>query len=882
MCRDTSRPCPLTTITVLSATQPTDDVQLDLMEKDIVIEQLRTQLKQLRSRMAVMEEEQAADTAPLQGLLNQLGELKGSVQERQEREQQCRDQVDMGLLRMERLKEESAAVSAAAAAAAASSCPPGSRAGWTGASPAAVLAQAQTEQQQQQQEQQRLRRQLEDLQWDLRTLKRRIEERDNQLRDTRQETESLKTRCRAAERDLGGVQSERAMAMAEAAAERRRASALRAELQSLRAELQAVRERAAIAAAAAKSSAEDQRRRLEEDGRDRVSAAVAASEAAAEEHAAALSASVKAVNAERDQLLAGRLAEHAASASAAAAAGRSVAPRAEDAATRAREMEYMRCALAARDVELESIVDATAGFGHHADRLGVGVRSAGGGGGGALRGALAAATEARRAGCLVAELQEESSLLKAKVTEERAEAHRAREALGLAKLAEEKIAAAMTAAADRTSARASLGDNSNGEEGGWSAAKAQTMKKRAQEAEDSLQRALAGAQRAFVVVSSCLAEDRGFDEVDLFGTNTATATSTVGIATRPSLLPHATASAPPWQQQPASALPSSSADPSLSTLMSGAEALATAYRNRGHALRRATVALRAKTVCAREARRREEGEARAREDAEGRFEEARLALDDCRQYHLQQQQKQQQAARRDVPQADGRVAGIPGPGGVSVGARSALSHEQEEHLRQIRSEVDRLESQNQTLRRSLEGGDIDRRLLRKTAKTRSRDRERRDSADFSGNRDGGVPTQRLLFPPSSAAGGISTEQAGRRSNSHADCWEHAEALSESSGRASSRTPSLSPGRSWAAVSHVQGGSPWPPLGGARDGYADDDADGQGRGRRDDFDEDDEGHEGGENDARARVLEECAGYKYCVPPQEDGSGGTLVPTWGRNR
>ena len=54
----------------------TDDLQLDLMEKDIVIEQLRSQLKQLRSKLAVVEEEQAADTAPLQGLLNQLGELK--------------------------------------------------------------------------------------------------------------------------------------------------------------------------------------------------------------------------------------------------------------------------------------------------------------------------------------------------------------------------------------------------------------------------------------------------------------------------------------------------------------------------------------------------------------------------------------------------------------------------------------------------------------------------------------------------------------------------------------------------------------------------------------------------------------------------------------
>lgn len=60
-------------------TRTTDDVQLDLMEKDIVIEQLRTQLKQLRSRIAVMEEDQATDTAPLQELLNQLGELKVRV-----------------------------------------------------------------------------------------------------------------------------------------------------------------------------------------------------------------------------------------------------------------------------------------------------------------------------------------------------------------------------------------------------------------------------------------------------------------------------------------------------------------------------------------------------------------------------------------------------------------------------------------------------------------------------------------------------------------------------------------------------------------------------------------------------------------------------------
>ncbi|CAM9700671.1 unnamed protein product [Scytosiphon promiscuus] len=747
-----------------------DDVQLDLMEKDIVIEQLRAQLKQLRSRMAMMEEEQAADTAPLQGLLTQLGELKGSVEEGQEREQQCRDQVDMGLLRMERLKEESAAATAATVA----SSPPGSLAGPTSASPPAVLTRVCTV----------ImlfflpRPTVEDLQWDLRTLKRRIEERDNQLRDSRNEMEGLKTRCRAAERDLGDLQSERAMAMAEAA-----------------------------------------------DGRDRVSSAVAAVEAAAEERAEALSASLRATTAERDRLLAAERAGHASTAAAAAAAGRSAASGAEDGAARAREMESMRCALASRDVELEAIVDATAGFGHHVDGLEMGKR---GSGGGALRGALAAATEARRAGRVVAELKEELSSLKVKVREERADAHRVREALEQAKLAEEKVTAALAAsaaaAADRSSPRDSQGNHPADEEGGYSA-----MKKRAQEAEDFLEKALAGAQRAFAVVASCLTDESKLDDTDLFGTATTTAASAVNTAARPPLLPHFTASV-------------------LPSLVAGVEALASAYRDRGHALRRAAVTVRAKTVCAREARRREETEARARGDAETRLEEALVALDNCRQLHLQQQQQQQeQAARWGVLHAGRRVAGIPGPGGVSGGARSALSHEQEEHLRRIRSEVDRLESQNQTLRRSLEGGETNRRFFGKTSKIPSRNTERGVGAGLKGDGNGGMPTRRLLFPPSSAAGDVSVEQAGQRSISHADCWERAEASSESSGRVSPGTPTMSPGRSWAAR-------------GDRDGSGQND-------------------EGGEDDARARVLEECAGY--CVPPQEDGSGGTLVQAWGRH-
>ncbi|CAM9900942.1 unnamed protein product [Ectocarpus sp. 6 AP-2014] len=806
---------------------------LDLMEKDIVIEQLRSQLKQLRSRIAVMEEDQAADTAPLQGLLNQLGELKGSVEEREEREQQCRDQVDLGLLRMERLKEESTAATAAAAATAAVASPPVSFTGspWP---PQPISAQADPSRGQAQAELQRLRRQLEDLQWDTRTLKRRIEERDNQVRDARAEADGLKARSRTAERELGGAQGELAVAAAEVAAERRKTSALRSELQSSRAELQSVRDRAASAAAAAERSAEEQRSRLEQEGRDRLSAAAAA-EARARDRVTELSASLGAATAERDALL---LSAKAAGeeAALAAAAKQGFDPAVEDGTARAREVESLRCALAARDVEVESIIDATAGFSHHTVGLG---------GSGALRGALAAAAEATRARRLVAELEEECSSLKAKVKEERAEAHRLREALEQVRLAEQRATAAATAAsADAATAAAARRpspspsqDTGGGKdrEGGHSVAEAQAMSKRVQEAEDALQKALAGVQRAWGVVSSCLSDDdsRGVDDDD----------GAVSTATPPAL-PPAMASFLVWQH------PASPVDPSLGALICGVEALAAAYRRRGHAARRATVAARAKAVCAREARRREEAAIRAREDAEGRLDEAMIALDDCRRCHEQQQQQQQQQ-QTTTCWGVGRAADVPRPGGGmpgdGSGGRSLLSHEQEEHLRQIRSEVDRLEGQNQTLRRSLEGGSVGfigkmTELYRETG---------------GGNR-GDLPTQRLLFPPSSATGGNNTEEGGPRVNLRAGRWERADGLS---GRgASASTPSPSPGRSWTAPSNIHArGSPCYRRGG--------DGDGSGR---DDQDDDQE-------KARARVLEEFAGC--CAAPQDDGSGGTLVPVWG---
>lgn len=720
------------------------------------------------------------------------------------------------------------------------------------------LRQADPSRGQAQVEQQRLRRQLEDLQWDLRTAKRRVEERDNQLRDARSDGDRLKKRARDAERDLGGAQSELAVAAAEAAAQRRRSSALRAELQALRAELQSVRERAAsTAAVAAKSSAEEekQRLRLAAEGRGCASAAAAEAEEV-NGRVTSLSASLRAVTAERDGLLAAKQ----------AAAAASFDLRAEDGAARTRKLESMRCALAARDVELESIVDATAGFVHHTHNSlrGGGVGSGGGGGSGsssgnALRCVLAAATEARRARCLVAELQEEASSLKAKAKEEHADASRLRAALEQAKLAEKKSATEATTAAARRSvpSPAAQSNDASREKGEYSVAEACAVDKRAREAEDALQKALAGAQRAWGVVSSCLADESRTDEDGLFG---ATANAT------PPPLPTTAASLYLWQQPASSSSPSSSSppvDPSLGSLVCGVEALGTAYRRRGHALRRATVAARAKTMCSREARRREETEARAREDTEGRLEEALAALDHCQRHHRQQQQ---QPASWGLLPAGGWAAGVTVTGGE--GARPFLSKDQEEHLRQIRSEVDRLEDQNRTLRRSLEGGDGPGpgpdRLLGKTTEIRVRGSRGREMEAGVG-----VPTQRLLFPPSSSAATAGKEtEGGERSNSRSDCcWERVERLGESSSR-QARTPSPSPVRSWAAVSNAHGGSPWRPhpRGGGADG---------GRGRRGCGDEEEDEHD----DARARVLEECAGY--CAPPQEDGSGGTLVPAWSRS-
>lgn len=600
---------------------------------------------------------------------------------------------------------------------------------------------------------------MEDLQWDLRTLKRRIGEREAQLRDARSEADSLKKRSRDAERDLAAAQGEAAVAATEAAAQQRRASARRSEVQSLRAEIQSVRDRAA-------SGAEETRSRFETDARYRVSAAVAAAEVDAKDRAAVLTASLKAATTERDELLEER--------------GTAVSGQVEDAAARARELETLHCAQAARDVELEAIVEATSEFSR--DEIGRGDN--GGGGGGALRGALAAATEARRAGRLTAELKDECSSLRAKGEEGRADVSRLRLAFEEAKAAEEKavavaatattVAAASTAAAERWREASTL---EPADERGDSGLEVAATK-------DALQRALAGAERAWRTVTSCLADERRTDEVF------------VGREVPP-----------PPASIPATWQPSSDAE--LDALVVATEALASAHRRRGYALQRAKVAVRAKTACMREARRRETAEARAREDAEERLEDALTALHECRRHKH----------RDDWATGGGGTQG--GEGCGDGRGRSFLSPEQEEHLRQMRGEVDRLEGQNRTLRQSLVGG------------------YRVNERAIGRGKDESVPAQRLLFPQVIGGADDGPSDAG---------WDRARGMSASES-ASAGTPSSA--RSWAAAASKVHGIPWPHQGGAQ-----------------------EGSEVG--DARARVLDGCT--SCCPPPQDDGSGGTLVAGW----
>lgn len=643
-------------------------------------------------------------------------------------------------------------------------------------------------------EQQSLCRQIEDLQWELQNLKRRLEERERQLQEARTDADSLKTRSRGAERTLTAVRGEAEVAATEMAAEQRRAGVYRAEVQVLRAELRAARESAA-------KEGGDHRAVLETEvrGREEAKAAVAAVEAAARDREATLTVALEKSIEELERRRRRERQRRELSPNCRGMDKRSPEDtiNIEEVQNRAKELESVKCSLAARDVELAAIADATAGFARQEVReprgRGSGVGQVYGGGGPALRGALAAATDARCARRLVADLEEECSSLKDASTRARGDISRLRGELKVVK--EEAVGAAETAAAaaaSATSRNVALSSSASavGEQMG-------KTRDRALAAEEALEKALTGAQQAWRLMTSCLITESGDDDIDADASISST-----------------------WYRQPRPAIWHPGVDPYLWELVAGAEALTSAHRRRGCSLRRAQVTVRAKTACAREARRREAREVRAREGAESRLRDAVAALDECEQH--QDGGGSNEGRRHGGDESNGRFCG-PSPG-------------QQEHLRQIRREVDRLEGQNQHLRLSLVGD----RLMR----------ERSTSRGGGGRK---APPQRTFFPKlgsdTSADPGV-----GR--------WEcrPGERLSGSEGAVS--LGSRSPTRSWNAGAKARcGAGQWSPV---------EDVDFAGR----------EGPQGAASDTggdRGFVESHATGL-YDRTPQDDGSGGTVVPGW----
>lgn len=603
-------------------------------------------------------------------------------------------------------------------------------------------------------------------------LKRCLEEREAQLRDARADINRLKIHSRATERALVAARGETEVAATETAAERRRSGACRAEIQSLRAELRAVRERAA-------REGQEQRTRLETEARGRLAAesAVSSVEVAARDKEAALKTALDKLTKEfeREQ---GREREREREREMERRElllrGRELGGRMEGAGSGegvqncARELESVKCALAARDVELAAIADATTGFARQAEMVGPrGMGSTGvfSGGGGALHGALAAATEARRAGRRANELEEECESLKKAAAKARGDILRLQQELEEEQVAKEKAVGAAATAAAAAAATATASQNivvssqptSSAEARNDARHQAEKNLERALATEETLKKALSGAEQAWRLLTSCLASESEVDD-DLDADDAAS----------------------PRRRSRRLGAWHPAADPFLRELVASAESLAHAHRGRGSALRRARVAVRAKAACAREARRREAGQVRAREEAESRLQDALAALDDNGNHH-------------------GFCGGKGNGGAVEVdelGRSCGPSARQQEHLRQIRREVDRLEGQNRSLRLSLVGD----RLMR----------ERINSTSGS-NGVGEVPTKRTLFPQVLGDDvGVYPGPAGTEVDTQG--WEYRPGDGSSgSGRGVISAGSGSPMRSWSAASKARdGASQWPP------------------------------------------------------------------------
>ncbi|CAM9493694.1 unnamed protein product, partial [Discosporangium mesarthrocarpum] len=510
---------------------------------------------------------------------------------------------------------------------------------------------------------QRLLREVEERQWEIRSQRRKLVEREEQLREVRAEAAGLRKRCQRLERGQMVAEGELRAAQATVAAQRRGAEGHRAEVRSL--QLRLARE------------AEERSRQEAEAGRARAAAAAAESEAAkarAEVTAAASAAAAALVEAggasDKDN--------------AQARAKREVEVSLADERRGGEEIESLRCSLATRGAELAAVREATEDF----------VKGRGGfssGGSGALDGALAAVTEARRARLGEADQTSECRALLLRVSAAEAESAGLRERLEeldrLRRAAEARVTDAVEEAGRwREGEKRARGELD----------RANTM---GSQTEAALEQVLAGAAVVWGKVLSALldvGQEEGGPPHGL-GEDAANRTIRTAAVDNGGLTPSGAGAAAgevaaTWQPE---------SDPGLKVLGRWVGSLVAAYRRRGVELKRARLETKAKGVCAREARRREGAAVCARAKAEERLEEclARLqgVMGQCRE-------EQAAPAGGRAPSTGGVWGWGAGEGGGSVEQGGvSMSPEQAEHIRQIKEEVDRLQGQNQALQLQLVG-----------------------------------------------------------------------------------------------------------------------------------------------------------------------------------
>ncbi|CAM9191864.1 unnamed protein product [Choristocarpus tenellus] len=373
-----------------------------------------------------------------------------------------------------------------------------------------------------------------------------------------------------------------------------------------------------------------------------------------------------------------------------------------------KELEYLRCSLAVCRAELVSIQEATQEFVHPSFSKGISSDGVGKSSGGcALQGALAAVTEARRARSREGDCKTECETLRARASAAQ------EEVVGLCKRLEESghlVQAAQAQVEKMQVEVASLKDgdhkwegtigveNSMGDELASVKAEAEAREQQHQSdlaaAEEALHQAHRGATAVWSTVSSALEEgkrkdscnsrsDRGEDGVDYDAV---------------------VEGGDMWNPK---------SDPSLRVLWRLVEHLTLAYRSRGVKLQQAQQEARVKSICAREARRRETAavaKAKAQSTVEARMSDCLSRL------HCGMEEEQGREQGEWHWQQKGQVWGFSEGEGSDLGNVSGegggfarekdevqMSREQVEHLRRIKEEVDRLQGQNEILQQCLSG-----------------------------------------------------------------------------------------------------------------------------------------------------------------------------------